>query len=83
VTGFPLHARFAHPDYGYEADQRQAAERLTVGEVYTVQRLEVGRSSSAIFFYEVDNPQFGFNTVLFEPDDGEPFADTVVSEVPR
>jgi hypothetical protein len=80
--GFPIAARFAHPDGGYEGDQRQAAEHLTAGEVYTVLRLEVGRSSSRLFLDIPHGPTFGFNTVLFEAaelpgfedDDDEPAA---------
>jgi hypothetical protein len=82
--GFPIEARFAHPDGGYEGDQRQAAEHLTPGEVYTVVRLEVGRSSSRLFLDIPGGPFDGFNTVMFEApdlpgldfdDDDEPEAD--------
>jgi hypothetical protein len=33
---FPLHARYAHPENGYQADQETAARHLTPGEVYTI-----------------------------------------------
>lgn len=71
--GFPLHARFAHPDAGWKVDQERAAELLTIDRVYTVQHLDVGRSSSTLTLVEV--PGETFNTVLFEPDKGPPFAD--------
>ena len=61
---FPVHARFAHPDAGWPGDQKEAAERLTPGEVYTVLRVDVGRSSSRISFYEV--PDADFNSVMFD-----------------
>jgi hypothetical protein len=64
---FPIAARFAHPGNGYEGDQRLAAEHLEVGKVYVVTRLEVGRSSSALFLDIPNGPTFGFNTVMFEP----------------
>jgi hypothetical protein len=68
---FPIAARFAHPDGGYEGDQRLAAEHLTPGKVYVVSRLEVGRSSSSLFLDIPDGPTFGFNTVMFEPADAD------------
>lgn len=71
--GFPLHARFAHPDAGWTGEGKMAAEHLTVGEVYTVRTLEVGRSSSVLTLYEV--PGQTFNTVLFEADKGPGFLD--------
>jgi hypothetical protein len=63
-VSFPIHARFAHPDAGYAIDQQTAAEHLEVGEVYTVERLEVGRSSSRLWL--IDVPGVAFNTVMFE-----------------
>ncbi len=78
--GFPLHARFAHPDAGWKDQGRLAAEHLTLGEVYTVRTLEVGQSSSVLTLYEV--PGHAFNTVLFDAapapdfeDDDEPDPD--------
>jgi hypothetical protein len=64
--GFPIAARFAHPDAGYKGDQDQAAEHLTPGAVYVVERLEVGRSDSRLFLGIPGGPVFGFNTVMFE-----------------
>jgi hypothetical protein len=66
-VSFPIDARYAHPGNGWPADQRQARERLTVGEVYTIRRMEVGGSRTGLFFCDVDNPPFGFNSVLFDP----------------
>lgn len=63
--GFPIDARFAHPDAGWKSDQEHAAEHLTVGQVYTVRTLDVGRSSSSLTLVEF--PGETFNTVLFEP----------------
>jgi hypothetical protein len=81
---FPIAARFAHPDAGYEGDQRQAAEHLEPGKTYVVTHLEVGRSSSELYL-DVDGAEnIGFNAVMFEaasvydvdgaigPDDDEP-----------
>jgi hypothetical protein len=62
--GFPICARFAHPDAGWPGEGRQAASALTVGEVYTVRELVVGSSSSYLTLTEVPGQ---FNTTLFEP----------------
>ena len=64
---FPIAARFAHPDNGYKADQELAAKHLTVGKVYTLTGIKVGRSSSSLFLDIPDGPMFGFNTVMFDP----------------
>ena len=69
--GFPIAARFAHPDGGYEGDQRLAAEHLTPGKVYIVIKLEVGRASSSLFLDIPEGPTFGFNTVMFEAADAD------------
>lgn len=64
--GFPIGARFAHPDAGYKGDRELAAKHLKPGSVYTVLRLEVGRSSSELYL-DVDGLRgTGFNTVMFE-----------------
>ena len=73
---FPIAARFAHPDAGYAGDQNLAAQHLTVGKVYTVRLLEVGRSSSTLYLDAPGLREIGFDTVMFEPasvydDDGE------------
>lgn len=62
---FPVAARYAYPDNGSEADRRKAAEHLTLGEVYTVRRMEVGQSLTLLYFYGVADE--GFNSVLFAP----------------
>jgi|SRR5580704_6817015 hypothetical protein len=71
---FPIHARYAYPDNGWDGDQKTAAQALTVGEVYTVSSLHVGHSTSYLTFEGVEGR---FNTVLFEPvmsyDDGPVF----------
>ena len=61
---FPIHARYAYPDAGWEGDQKAAAGHLTLGAVYTVQSLTVGQSTSYLTFREVAGK---FNTVLFAP----------------
>jgi hypothetical protein len=80
-VGFPIAARFAHPDAGYEAEQERAARLLEPGKVYVVKRLEVGRSDSALTVWldGAEGPAEQFSTVLFEPaatpsdwDDDEP-----------
>jgi hypothetical protein len=65
---FPLHARYAYPDAGWEGDRKNAAERLTPGRVYTVRHLDVGGSVSYLTFQEVGGQ---YNTVLFEPVTGD------------
>jgi hypothetical protein len=67
---FPIHARYAYPDNGWEGDREAAAEALTLGAVYSIQELKVGHSTSYFTFREVEGR---FNTVLFEPvtDDGD------------
>ena len=61
---FPIEARFAHPGAGWPGESEQARDLLTPGRVYTVSRLDVGRSSSAL--YLLDFPDVPFNTVLFD-----------------
>lgn len=78
--GFPLYARFAHPDGGWAADQARAAELLTAGKVYTVRHLDVGRSSSTLELYEFPGVQF--NTVLFEGASYRRFAAQFSDETP-
>jgi hypothetical protein len=73
---FPIHARFTHPDAGYQGDQDLAAKHLTVGRVYVLDALIVSRSSSEIRLH--DFPGVQFNSVMFDPaeqafaDDWEP-----------
>lgn len=49
---------------GYNLDKEYAMKHLAVGVVYTVDKLEVGRSSSVVFLQEVGGK--GFNSVHFE-----------------
>ena len=52
-----------HLDYGYNSDINQANEYLKQDEIYTVQKVQVGRSSSEIVLKEF--PNVTFNTVHF------------------
>lgn len=63
---FPIHARYAHPEAGWEDDRKKAAAALTVGEIYTIHQMTVGSSTSYLTFHEVDGK---FNTVLFDAAD--------------
>jgi hypothetical protein len=72
MSGFPVHARFAHPDWGYNGDQERAAEYLIPGRVYAIESMHVGRSASYLTLTALPGVQF--NTVMFEPD-GPGFAD--------
>lgn len=56
--------RFAFPDDGYPNSIERDKELLTVGEVYTVDYVEVGSGISYVYLFEV--PDEGFNTVKFE-----------------
>jgi hypothetical protein len=64
--GFPIAARFAHPDAGWADDQKLAAQHLKPGEVYVVRRLEVGSSSSTLRLDVPGARDIDFNTVMFE-----------------
>jgi len=81
--GFPIGARFAHPDAGWKTDQQLAARHLKPGQVYVVLRLEVGQSGSTLYLNEPGLRYTAFNSVMFEPaalpgfeddeaEDGEP-----------
>jgi hypothetical protein len=65
--GFPIGARFAHPDAGYKGAVEQAAKYLEAGRVYTVRRLDVGRSDSTLWLDGPGLRDIGFSTVMFEP----------------
>lgn len=62
----PIEAKvvFAFPDNGYNGEGKDASKFIGVGQVYTVKKLEVERSSSRVELKEVPGQQF--NTVLFE-----------------
>lgn len=49
---------------GYDYQQEQAKKLLTVGHIYTVERVDVGDWSSTVEFKEF--PGENFNTVMFE-----------------
>jgi hypothetical protein len=69
---FPLHARYAHPENGWQADQETAARHLTPGEVYTIRRLDVGSFTSWLTFCETP-ADVAFNSVQFDAaEDEEP-----------
>jgi hypothetical protein len=55
---------FDKPNQGYEWDVECTKKYLVVGNQYTVERIEVGDSSSEVYFREV--PDVGFNTVHFQ-----------------
>lgn len=54
---------FAHPKAGYAVERITAAKHLRVGEVYTVDRTEVGGWHADVFVVEV--PGVAFNSALF------------------
>jgi len=49
---------------GFDGDVKIAREKLTLGNVYTVKRLDVYDSSSAVYFEEIEG---AFNPVQFAP----------------
>lgn len=60
-----LPVRFVRPENGYDNDQERARRYLQAGNVYTIDRAEIGGSWS--FFYLKEFPGVAFNTVQFEP----------------
>lgn len=48
---------------GYPSERVKAAEELDTSTIYTVNRIEVGGSSSRVYFEH--NPGRGYNTVMF------------------
>lgn len=55
---------FAHPTAGYEHDMRRAANHLTPGAKYTVERAIVEDWTTRVFLQEV--PGVAFNSVHFD-----------------
>lgn len=55
--------KFAFPDNGTQSCQIMANKYLTVGNIYTVDGIKIGKSSSHIKLVEFP---YWFNTVLFE-----------------
>lgn len=49
---------------GWDADKVHANQHLTIGEVYTVDIIDIGSWSSDVYLTEV--PDIDFNTVMFE-----------------
>jgi len=60
--------RFSHPKAGYPFEQAQAEKHLTIGSIYTIERLRVGSFKSWVSFEEV--PNMSFNTVQFSSLEG-------------
>jgi hypothetical protein len=61
---------FAYPSNGYEHEQHTCAEHLEVDKTYTIQRTEVGDSSTGVWLQEVPNVRF--NSVMFvDADEGK------------
>lgn len=54
---------FAFPNNGYPADGRRAAEHLTLGRAYTVERCNIHDFSTSVWLREV--PGVSFNSVMF------------------
>jgi hypothetical protein len=85
----PLHVIFAHPEGGWDHDQRTAAKHLTPGEMYTIRTMQVGRSDSTVTLYETPS-DVTFNTTMFDAAardaEGNPVprsADTRLAELER
>ena len=70
---FPIYARFAFPDNGYEGDRAQATEHLTPGETYLIDSMQVGRSHTDIRLHGF--PGLVFNHVMFAAGTQEEWAD--------
>ncbi|PIC81061.1 hypothetical protein CSV75_04590 [Sporosarcina sp. P18a] len=54
---------FKYPENGRQSDSDRASKHLKVDEIYTVKKISVGGSSSAVELIEV--PGIAFNTVQF------------------
>lgn len=61
----PIRVVFSRPNNGYTHDRAMAAEHLTVGAVYTVERADEEAWHTSYRLAEV--PDVVFNSVLFEP----------------
>ena len=65
--------RYTHPDHGYPADQKMAADLLTPGGIYVIAWSDIGFSSTRLGLAGIESRGQGFNSVLFESvDDPEP-----------
>ena len=58
---------FAHPDAGYEPDRLAVWKRFRLGQLLTVESIEVLAWRTEVGFVEA--PGERFNSVLFEPVD--------------
>lgn len=54
---------FSNLNYGYLSDREFAIKHLVHGQMYTVEFVDIGNSSSVV--YLVEKPGLSFNTVLF------------------
>lgn len=52
-------------NYGYDYDKEKANKHLKAGEIYTVERTEVGGWHTDVFLKEI--PGICFNSVHFQP----------------
>lgn len=55
---------FKHENYGYSSHQETAKKHLKLGEIYTVNRTDIGGSHTDVYLDEV--PNVAFNSVMFE-----------------
>jgi hypothetical protein len=60
--------RYANPDAGYPGEQKDAAERLTLGEVYVITLTDVGQSKTYLTLAGIEGR---YNSVLFNPETEE------------
>jgi hypothetical protein len=64
---FPVHCKLTDPNAGWPGEQERARELLEKnGEdhVYTIQHMEVGQSSTKLYFYN-EYLTIGYNSVQF------------------
>ncbi|UOE58202.1 hypothetical protein [Cytobacillus oceanisediminis] len=60
---------YQYPEHGYQYDQKEAAQHLSLGEEYTIETIVVGQSLSYMTLREI--PGVEFNTALFLSKDKE------------
>lgn len=64
---FPVHCKLTDPDSGYPGDSTRAYELIEkngADHVYTLQHMEVGQSSTKLYFYQ-EYLTIGYNSVQF------------------
>lgn len=73
---FPVHCKLTDPDNGYKGEQARAHKLLEANgpdHVYTIQNMNVGQSSTSLYFYSHDRNDDLFlqpwNSVQFSPCD--------------